>query len=845
MRFNYTKQIIFFILFAIIGSVLWAQAPQYTYGDNTGTDGNPLNSSVNNKEQWLYVMSDFTPAVPAGVIESIYVRRANASTTSTSYTDFTIKIGHIPNTQTEFANTNYITGLQTVVAATTHSLPAGAAGDWIEIPLTNPFIYDGTSNLVVEMSQNGGSGINLRPGTLTGTNNRRLYSNNTSTTSANRYTGPKNLGLDINTDPCDNTVTPSNWGIMVGADLACVGDDFNMQVTELLPGVGLTYQFQYSLDGGTIWLDLGAPNITGVESFDNILQNTQFRVQWLCNGVVQYSSTPVLVEAIDPEIYSVQNAERCGPGPISLSATSTPGSTISWFDNPNGGVPIHEGNTYNIPNLTNTTSYWVNASVEGSSSYSDSLETIFSGGNQCGGGIMFDLTPERNLEIDSFKVLTKGSGTQFKIYYKLGTHAGNETNAGAWTLHETINRTYGSNETHILPLSSPIELDANQVYGIYLYYYSSYTNGNNTYSNADLTFEGGIGLCNEFSGLNIPRVFNGTIYYGTKGCSSDFEEVIATINPEVIPSLPDTFSLCTSQEHPGILDAGSHPNNVTYLWDDGSTGRYREVINPGTYWVDITNEYGCTVRDSVYANVQLNPIVNLGSDTILCIGAEITLDAGSDGQNYSWNTGATGRYLTVNSPGTYQVVVQAANGCVVVDSIKVEQSSDVLAKIDGIFAQNIDPYTFRFEAINPQYVDEYFWSFGDGTYSADINPFHTYSAKGNYVVHLEVSNSCGEVYDSISTHVVSIEENTNGNDAIQIYPNPSNGKITIKNTSSKAIERILITDVQGRIVLEESIKEEEINLEENYMDLTHLVSGVYWVQIYTDDGIIIKKLKLL
>jgi hypothetical protein len=34
------------------------------------------------------------------------------------------------------------------------------AGDWIEIPLSNSFAYDGTSNLVVQMASDSGDGTN-------------------------------------------------------------------------------------------------------------------------------------------------------------------------------------------------------------------------------------------------------------------------------------------------------------------------------------------------------------------------------------------------------------------------------------------------------------------------------------------------------------------------------------------------------------------------------------------------------------------------------------------------------------------------------------------------------------
>ena len=48
---------------------------------------------------------------------------------------------------------------------------------------------------------------------------------------------------------------------------------------------------------------------------------------------------------------------RCGTGPLTLVAKG--GGTIKWYDSPNATTPLGTGNTYNIVNLTTTTTYYV------------------------------------------------------------------------------------------------------------------------------------------------------------------------------------------------------------------------------------------------------------------------------------------------------------------------------------------------------------------------------------------------------------------------------------------------------------------------------------------------------
>ena len=67
----------------------------------------------------------------------------------------------------------------------------------------------------------------------------------------------------------------------------------------------------------------------------------------------------------------------------------------------------------------------------------------------------------------------------------------------------------------------------------------------------------------------------------------------------------------------------------------------------------------------------------------------------------------------------------------------------------------------------PTYRDSFIWDFGDGTISTDINPSHTYSSDGSYVIRL-TSNKCflGQNLTSIFEQTVNFCSHTN-----TIYPN--------------------------------------------------------------------------
>ncbi|TYA92211.1 Ig-like domain-containing protein [Seonamhaeicola marinus] len=65
-----------------------------------------------------------------------------------------------------------------------------------------------------------------------------------------------------------------------------------------------------------------------------------------------------------PEIINTVDAEVCGSGSMILNANASEGNVI-WFDALSGGNQIQTGSSFTTPNLTNTTTYYVLASVNG------------------------------------------------------------------------------------------------------------------------------------------------------------------------------------------------------------------------------------------------------------------------------------------------------------------------------------------------------------------------------------------------------------------------------------------------------------------------------------------------
>ncbi len=109
--------------------------------------------------------------------------------------------------------------------------------------------------------------------------------------------------------------------------------------------------------------------------------------------------------------------------------------------------------------------------------------------------------------------------------------------------------------------------------------------------------------------------------------------------------------------------------NAAILWSDGSTDSTLVVKESGTYWAEVTQN-GCSFRDSLEVALDNALSFTYPSDTTLCTGETLLLDATNSGATYRWHNGSTDSTFLVEEPGTYFVEIQRGS-CLLLDSIRV------------------------------------------------------------------------------------------------------------------------------------------------------------------------------
>lgn len=103
----------------------------------------------------------------------------------------------------------------------------------------------------------------------------------------------------------------------------------------------------------------------------------------------------------------------------------------------------------------------------------------------------------------------------------------------------------------------------------------------------------------------------------------------------------------------------------------------------GLYTHNFTNFTGCDSTRKLTLTQLVGPFVDLGNDTIVCYASSLILSAPTNPTlpyTYLWNTGQTLSQISVNTTGTYSVLVSAPNGCSHQDQIMVTFPPAILSK---------------------------------------------------------------------------------------------------------------------------------------------------------------------
>ena len=236
-------------------------------------------------------------------------------------------------------------------------------------------------------------------------------------------------------------------------------------------------------------------------------------------------------------------------------------------------------------------------------------------------------------------------------------------------------------------------------------------------------------------------------------------------------------------------------------------------------------------------NLKLNPSAKFtANDTAICTGTVVNFTDQSTGLVNTWNWTFNGgtppssslqnNSITYSSPGVYDVLLTVGNG-------SGTQSKTKTAYIH-VFPNPVPAISATGPVLSCTVGGAvYQWYFDNVLIPGAILQTYTALQNGNYTVSVVDPNGCkGNSAAYTVTGIVVIYD-------VQVYPNPSRGKITVSSKYIKGAARINIYNAVGELVLIKEIT--DISLK-NLIDIRNLPAALYVLKLYTDQGIIIKKI---
>ncbi|MBC3846732.1 PKD domain-containing protein [Winogradskyella echinorum] len=270
-----------------------------------------------------------------------------------------------------------------------------------------------------------------------------------------------------------------------------------------------------------------------------------------------------------------------------------------------------------------------------------------------------------------------------------------------------------------------------------------------------------------------PGTYSVTITDGTPCVIQDSFTIYNILPLELSANVTDALD-CDDTNSGAInllIEGGTPPFDV--VWSNGANTEDLDSVPPNTYVANVTDANGCEIQGS-WDVIRFEPLtIDIETQTeVDCESHNVnqTFVAMASGGvppfQYTWSTGTVSginnEQMTTDEDGLVIVEVLDSNGCTTTYSLNVE--TPVLGDADfettsfgflnyGIYTIQ-DPIEFINTATGN--YESVLWDFGDGSFSAEENPTHTYFNIGSYIVTQTVTYPLGCVYTKVIT--LNIEE---------------------------------------------------------------------------------------
>jgi len=283
--------------------------------------------------QTIYSAAELTSggATSSGMISKLRYKPTATASTVGKWKNWTVFMGN--TSQNGYAATSNYIPSSTLTQVFLGDLPDNVtANTWVELTLSTPFLWDGSSNLVITVLDNtlgwgnlpSWAGYTAAP--ISGALNRGIYfyqdntpvnPNAPSATSSGVTNSIAQIQLEWTpAGACSGM--PSAGTAVAPVTTQCPNTSFNLSLSGTTSASGLTYQWQSRPTSGGAWANISGATTKSYTLASGVPVNTDFRAYVTCtNGGLTDTSTiaSVTVSTLAPAgTYTINSAMPTGSG---------------------------------------------------------------------------------------------------------------------------------------------------------------------------------------------------------------------------------------------------------------------------------------------------------------------------------------------------------------------------------------------------------------------------------------------------------------------------------------------------------------------------------------------------
>ncbi len=276
------------------------------------------------------------------------------------------------------------------------------------------------------------------------------------------------------------------------------------------------------------------------------------------------------------------------------------------------------------------------------------------------------------------------------------------------------------------------------------------------------------------------------------GCVIFAEVAVSEPAALVVDDVTDGVVTCFGDSDGEVSAAASGgTGNLSYSWDDGSTGATVSNLPAGTYEVTVTDENGCTATQ----NATVAQPAALGPQLIA---------------------------IPAFSPNSGSITIDPTNG----PGNGPEYTYTI--SLDNVLGlPPADPFDTTFTSLNPN--GEAFIGLCGGTYTVIVEDVKGCLDTGSVTVEASPNAYCAQADTTTAIN------GTKGLSRFNVYPNPAEGMLQVELELVEMGDLVLeVVNTQGEAVATRRVS--RVPSYQTTFDLSHVAGGMYLLRVTTSQG---------